>query len=314
MVPEATGDTALLTALRDNTPEVAADPALDAITHCLLERYGESLQSIVLYGSYLRGKRDTLLDCYALLDGAPVAAMKPWHRLLQRVLPPNVYYLSRTELGVDAHAKVATVDALQLAQAIRNDSHSYFWSRFAQPCATIFARDENSADNVERLRTEALSRCLQESERLAPLDQDPLARWQLLFQHTYQAELRSESPERAAELVQTHAPYYRALSSAWAGSRSTDATSPGESAAAASLIAGWSVERQWRWRRWIGKCLSLLRLMKAAFTFSDGLDYLLWKVERHSGVALTATDRQRRHPLLFAWPLVWRAYRAGGFR
>ena len=54
--------------------------------------------------------------------------------------------------------------------------------------------------------------------------------------------------------------------------------------------------------------------MKAAFTFNDALDYILWKIERHSGVYVEPTELQRRHPLLFSWGLLWRVYRKGGFR
>ena len=64
----------------------------------------------------------------------------------------------------------------------------------------------------------------------------------------------------------------------------------------------------------LGKFLSAGRLIKGALTFEDALDYILWKIERHSGVRVEATDRQHRYPLLFAWPLVWRLYRRGAFR
>jgi hypothetical protein len=42
--------------------------------------------------------------------------------------------------------------------------------------------------------------------------------------------------------------------------------------------------------------------------------YILWKIERHSGVKATATPWQRRHPLLAAPGLAWRLYRRGAFR
>jgi hypothetical protein len=58
----------------------------------------------------------------------------------------------------------------------------------------------------------------------------------------------------------------------------------------------------------------LLRLAKGAFTFVGGVDYLLWKIERHSGVKTTVTAWQRRHPLLAAPGLAWRLYRRGAFR
>jgi len=60
--------------------------------------------------------------------------------------------------------------------------------------------------------------------------------------------------------------------------------------------------------------LSTLRLAKAAFTFDGALEYLLWKIHRHSGIYLQPTPRQVRFPLLFAWPLLWRLWRQGAFR
>jgi len=54
--------------------------------------------------------------------------------------------------------------------------------------------------------------------------------------------------------------------------------------------------------------------VKATFTFDGALDYVLWKVKRHSGVVLPVTDWQRRHPLLSAPVLAWKLYRLGAFR
>ncbi len=49
-------------------------------------------------------------------------------------------------------------------------------------------------------------------------------------------------------------------------------------------------------------------------TFEGGVDYILWKIERHSGVTVDIEPRLRRHPLLAMWILAWRLYRRGGFR
>ena len=70
----------------------------------------------------------------------------------------------------------------------------------------------------------------------------------------------------------------------------------------------------WSARRVQGKTLSALRLAKSAFTFQGGVDYLLWKLERHSGVRVEASERERRHPLIYGWGLAWRLYRRGAFR
>ena len=70
----------------------------------------------------------------------------------------------------------------------------------------------------------------------------------------------------------------------------------------------------WWLRRVQGKLLSVLRLMKAAFTFQGGIDYIAWKLERHTGVPIEVTPKMRRQPLLYSWGLVWRLYRRGVFR
>ena len=52
------------------------------------------------------------------------------------------------------------------------------------------------------------------------------------------------------------------------------------------------------------------QLFKTAFTFGDWLPYALWKLERHTGKPLQISERQRRHPFVFGWPvlarLLWR--------
>jgi hypothetical protein len=67
-------------------------------------------------------------------------------------------------------------------------------------------------------------------------------------------------------------------------------------------------------RRVQGKVLSILRLLKASFTFAGGLPYLAWKIERHSGVKIDITPFMRRNPRLGAIGALWRTWRLGGFR
>ena len=50
------------------------------------------------------------------------------------------------------------------------------------------------------------------------------------------------------------------------------------------------------------------------FTFEGAVDYVRWKIERHSGVQLELSPRARRHVLVTGWIVAWRLYRRGGFR
>ena len=72
--------------------------------------------------------------------------------------------------------------------------------------------------------------------------------------------------------------------------------------------------RRWRVRRRLGRPLNVLRLLKAALTFERPLDYVTWKVERHSGVRLAVADWEHRFPLLAAPGLYCRLRRRGLLR
>ena len=70
----------------------------------------------------------------------------------------------------------------------------------------------------------------------------------------------------------------------------------------------------WLLRRVYGKSMSVLRLLKGLFTFDGGIDYVVWKLARHSGQEVVVPDRVRRFPMLFIWGFFWRLYRRGVFR
>lgn len=44
------------------------DPVLVDLLKLIQQQYGAGLAAVLIYGSYTRGKRDTLLDFYLLLD------------------------------------------------------------------------------------------------------------------------------------------------------------------------------------------------------------------------------------------------------
>jgi hypothetical protein len=70
----------------------------------------------------------------------------------------------------------------------------------------------------------------------------------------------------------------------------------------------------WARRRIEGKALSVLRLIKASFTFAGGADYIAWKINRHAGTSIELKPWQRRWPLLAAITLLPRLLRSGAVR
>jgi hypothetical protein len=70
----------------------------------------------------------------------------------------------------------------------------------------------------------------------------------------------------------------------------------------------------WMVRTWQGKMLSVMRLLKGLLTFRGGIDYILWKIERHSGVKVEVSKRLKRYPLLTTCVIFWKLYRRGAYR
>jgi hypothetical protein len=70
----------------------------------------------------------------------------------------------------------------------------------------------------------------------------------------------------------------------------------------------------WRVRAVQGKVLSVLRLLKGLFTFKGGVDYILWKIERHSGVRVEVGPTLKRFTPLALVVIFWRLFRRGAFR
>lgn len=270
----------------------ADDPQVRSLVAAARDRFGDAVEAVVLYGSFTRGEKDTLLDLYVLLrDFSPVPG---WQGVLGRMLAPNVYQL-KTDLG---RAKVAVMTFAQLEKSVRRDVTPYFWARFAQPTTLVYQAEDGVAERYAQVVTNAAERLVAAAAvgDATPSEELPSEDfWIHTFSLTFASELRSERSSRYRSLYQANAAYFDALHSAFAGVKHPPQTS-------------------WAVRKLAGKTLSVLRLCKSALTFDDPVDYALWKVERHSGVAVTATERQRRYPLLFAWPLVWRLYREGALK
>ena len=267
--------------------EAPADPALAGVLAKLDERYGDGIDAIVLYGSWLRGRADAMPDLYVLLDRYPSAPRLD--RWLGVLLPPNVYLVADGDL----RAKVTVLRTHQLLNAVSVDFHPYFWARFLQPCRLIRCRNGEIRARLDYIARKSARRLLDAMGSPAALT-TPAAYWQAVFGYTYAAELRSERAGKYGEIYAANRDYYDALFKA-----------RGDGQGRPFL---------WRLRQASGKALSAARIVKSALTFEDPVGYMLWKLERHSGVRIEATERQRRYPLFFAWPLVWRLYRSGAFR
>ena len=299
-----------------------ASPAVQVLIDEILARHGQAAQGILFYGSCLRtgDDFDGLVDLYLLVDSYRNAYSGRVPALLNALLPPNVFYLEREFEGQTVRTKYAV---LSLADFKKGTSkrwfHSYLWGRFSQPTGILYARNGEVAELIVKGFARSV---LTFTHRVLPrISTEFTARqlWRRGLELSYRAELRAERPEKRARLFDAAPQYYEevtplALDTGSYPVAAIAGTDPTQYRARISNGVR-SVSRfAWGLRSWQGKLLSVLRLVKAMTTFEGGVDYILWKINRHSGVTVDVEPRLRRHPLLAMGVLSWRLYRRGGFR
>lgn len=301
-------------ALRRAETAQQVPPPVAAISDAARARHG-GVAAVLFYGSCLRLGDDEgkIVDLYLVVDsyrsahGAGLGAVLNW------VLPPNVFYLETPFAGRQVRAKYAVVSRRDFAAGAGGRwFHPYLWARFAQPCRLAWCRDEGAREAVVADLAGAARACVSEGLALVGESFTADALWVALFKETYRSELRAEPPGRAAEIHAADAAHYRTLAAALLPGLGARPAEAGRWAKPAGRKTGTGA--RWALRRVQGKLLSVARLAKAAFTFQGGVDYLLWKIQRHSGVTIVLTPWQHRHPLLASPVLFWRLYRRGAFR
>lgn len=286
-------------------------------------RFGDTVVAVLFYGSCLRLGDDDgkILDFYVIVDSYrrayPGLGLALWNRLL----PPNVFYAETPAAGGVVRSKYAVLSAPDLAR--RSASRTLdvtIWARLAQPVALAYARDGEARAVVARSLADATIAMVRAAAPVAGDGFTARQLWRQAFALTYGAELRSEGGDKPDELYRFHGERYDALTAAalqGAGFEVAAAGAPGPEQHY-TLGIGWGrragARVAWTARAVEGKTLSILRLIKAAFTFDGGLSYLAWKISRHSGVEISLTPWQKRHPVLTGVMMFWRLRRKGAFR
>jgi len=308
--------------IREKTPH-AASPAMRALIASIMARYGQAVEAVLYYGSCLRkgDELDGIVDLYVLVDTYRSAYGRRWvPAVFNKLLPPNVFYLEIPFEGQTVRAKYAVFSVADFQRgASPRWFHSYVWGRFAQPAGLLYARSAETEQQVTAALAQAAMTFIQRILPCAPERFSARHLWRRGLLLSYRAELRSERPDKVARLYDASAPHYERLTRAiLAGGQWNVELQPGMHPAGYRASFPARIRRAcrvaWAARSVQGKVLSVLRLFKAWFTFRGGMDYILWKVQRHSGVAVEITPRLRRHPLLAVCVLSWRLYRRGAFR
>ena len=282
-----------LTALVRDELIQPVQPQVSAIAAAIAAQY-PGARAVLFYGSCLREQQldGLMLDFYLIVADYRKAYGKRWLAWANRLIPPNVFPFAFAGMAAK-YAVLSEAEFYRLNGAeTRNVS---VWARFAQPSRLVWSADAAATDAAIASIARAAPALLAAAE--AQPGEAPLDWWRRAFALTYSVELRAERGTRATSVVDANSARYDQFSA--------------PSIAAIPLGARGG---SWTRRRIEGKLLTVARLAKAAFTFSGGIDYLAWKINRHAGTQIQISDWQRRHPLLAAVTLVPKLLRQGAVR
>lgn len=297
-------------------------PAVSSLSDKILARHGDAVRAILFYGSCLRSGdgHEGLVDLYVLVDSYRSAYHSRTHAFLNKLLPPNVFYLEASFDGCAVRAKYAVLSLIDFQRGTSMRwFHSYVWGRFAQPAGLVYVPDDETADRVKAaLAQAAVTFVTRVLPRVSPRF-SARELWGQGLALSYRAELRAEVPGKLVRLYDADPEYYEQLTHAIMDI----IPYPVETNAGADGIRYHVRIRErvrlcsrleWGVRCVQGKLLSVLRLLKALLTFHGGVDYILWKIERHSGTAVEMPVHLRKVPLLGVCVIFWRLYRLGAFK
>jgi len=301
------------------------DPAIVELDEAIRARHEGAVVATLFYGSCRRRNTlDGVLDFFVLVDDYRRAY--PQRRLawLNRTIPPNVFRVDATTSRGRLRAKYAVISLADFRRAARGRHlHPHVWGRFAQPARLVHVRDEETRRAVEQALVEAIAAAVRWGVVFSRADRAPVSSqdlWETVLRRSYGTELRTESSEAITGVVAAELDRYRAVTpialELLARRELIDRFEPAPDGYSVELEPGARfVGRAGWWLRLpFAKTVAALRLLKGIATFDGWLAYVLWKLERHTGVRIDLSARQRRHPLIFGWPVVFRVLLRGELR
>lgn len=297
-------------------------PTVSLLVKEILVKYGEAVQAILFYGSCLhRGEDlDGLFDLYVLVNRYDSVNRNYMQATLNKLLPPNVFYLEVPFENQTVRAKYAILSLRDLQKGTsRQWFHSYLWARFCQPTAMVYVRNNKVARQVSESFGQAVVTFITRVLPRIPQEFTIRELWSKGLELTYRSEFRPEQADRQVRLFDAKPDYFRDITCrAFDGLPYRVKEINDQGGACYKVIIPGLVRFfsriTWAIRMVQGKILSALRLAKGSLTFEGGVDYILWKIKRHSGVALEVSPFLKRHPVLAMFVLFYRLYRRGGVK
>jgi len=204
---ENNGELAQLLDFRKDPPD-----EIVALAEAAKKRHA-GVGAVIFYGSCMRNGRfdDGIADLYLLADNYRRAYSSFLPAFLNRLLPPNVFYIEIPYMGRILRAKYAILTFEDFYRGASRWFHSYIWGRFAQPCGIVYRRSEKDEKEVLKSLAEALVTFVRNAAPQAPEVFSARDLWQTGLGLSYSCEFRPENPDALVRLFESAADYYEKI-------------------------------------------------------------------------------------------------------
>jgi hypothetical protein len=306
-------------------PEAGGHPQARAAAEALAAVAGDSLAGVVFFGSRKSGAgfdRHSAWDFFAVtrryagfyrrLRSAGRLRRRPGLvAALNAVLPPNQLRIALEGSAGPVTAKCAVIDIETLERATSAARRDHFCAgRLFQPVEVVYAADPRTAERLFDCVLSAHRQTWTWARPWLPERFDADAYYRSALEVSLAGEIRPESSRRAMTLWEAQVEHRRAVYPWLLAELEQRGELVGDGGAWRPARAPGALERL-RLRLYfaVSKVRATLRWFKYVVTFDDWLDYILQKVERHTGRRIELTPAQKRYPLVLLWPALFRHLR-----
>ncbi len=302
----------------------AAPPAASLAEH-VASLFGETAVAILHYGSRAQGRAsrpDSAFDFFVVVTNYRAAYHAATSMvgdrcrprlavLLSRLLPPNAMSVRRTVSFGDQEAKCLIFSQRDFERECSARARDHFaQARMTQHVVLAWTRDAASAVTVMESVRQARERTFDWIRVFLPPRFDLPSYCRTVIDVPFAHEIRAEAKGHGEVLFKAqqtvlsgiYGPVLERLVEQGVLQREGDQYRQ-------SLLPGLGARLVVRGYFHRSKVRTTLRLLKHPFLYDDWLEYLTRKIDRSTGQKIELTERERRRPLIFLWPRVFRYLR-----
>lgn len=272
--------------------------------------YFNGIECIFMYGSMLNPKLSTptsFPDFYIIVNNYKTFYRSNVHAILNKVLPPNSYFLKLEKNGLSLPSKYCVLDTQDLYKTTHYPVLKDFFiaGRLAKRIGILYVKDETFLsqflDAVYNAMYFNVMFAISEIEHAFSLEEFIIH----LLGLSYRAEVRTETQEKIISLYNSEKLFYQRLYGLFLEQEISTGRIKVNNGSFTTI-------KPYFTKQYINKLIkqsrrrAVYRWPKSIYTFSDYVGYLELKIERTTGEKLKLSKWDRRFPLIFGWRHLFR--------